>query len=273
MSTTPPPELPSLAPGSVESGRSGHRDGLLGVVVPNSRAHWSLLIAGLGGAVAFNAVYLIDGALRHGYDSFSQPVSALSLGPGGAVQVVNFIAFGILGCVTAFAWRPTLAGGIGAVWYPRLALLAGLGMICSGIFTLDPGNGYPPGAVVPAHASVHAQVHNVASYISLTATVAGLIILARRFFREPDWRGWAPAALAAAVLMMIFLAMFGILIAHGGPGGIFEKLASLTPTVFGIALTCRLIARRDARITRPSRPSGMQLLADTATPGKAAGTR
>jgi hypothetical protein len=73
--------------------------------------------------------------------------------------------------------------------------------------------------------------------------------------------------------MMIFLAMFGILIAHGGPGGIFEKLASLTPTVFGIALTCRLIARRDASITRPTGMGGTQLPPDAAIPKKAAGTR
>jgi Protein of unknown function (DUF998) len=90
------------------------------------------------------------------------------------VQVVNFIAFGIVGCLTAFAWRPTLAGGLGAVWYPRLAVLAGLAMIGTGIFSLDPGRGYPPGIPAPAHPSAHAQVHNVASYISLAVTVAGL---------------------------------------------------------------------------------------------------
>ncbi len=58
---------------------------------------------------------------RPGYDWLSQPVSALSLGPGGTVQVVNFIAFGTLGCITALAWRLTLTGGIGETWYPRLA--------------------------------------------------------------------------------------------------------------------------------------------------------
>lgn len=126
--------------------------------------------------MAFNATCLIDGVFRHAYDQFSQPVSALSLGPGGAVQVVNFIASGILGCLTAFAWRPTLAGGLGAVWYPRLAVLAGLAMICPGIFTLDRGKGYPPGIPAPAHPGVHSQVHDVASCISLTVTVAGLII-------------------------------------------------------------------------------------------------
>jgi hypothetical protein len=269
MSTILPSERPCPAPRIPEDGRHGRKAGLLGIVVPNSQVHWSLLIAGVAGAVAFNATYLIDGALRHGYDQLSQPVSALSLGPGGTVQVVNFIAFGIVSCLTAFAWRPTLADGLGAVWYPRLAVLAGLAMICTGIFTLDPGKGYPPGIPAPAHPSAHAQAHNVASYISLTVTVAGLVILVRRFAREPQWRGWTPAALAAAVLMMVFLAVFGILIARGGPGGIFEKLASLTPTLFGIALTGRLIVRHNARITPPPRPVAAILVAHADTSTKA----
>lgn len=273
MSTALPSEHPSPAPATPGRGRYARGTGLLGVVAPNSRVHWALLITGVAGAVAFNATYLIDGALRHGYDQLSQPVSALSLGPGGAVQVINFIAFGIVGCVTALAWRPTLDGGIGAVWYPRLAVLAGLAMICTGIFTLDPGKGYPPGIAAPAHPSVHAQVHNVASYVSLTVTVAGLLILARRFAREPTWRGWAPAALAAAVLMMVFLAVFGVLIARGGPGGIFEKLASLTPTLFGVAFVGRLIARRDARITPSARLAAAGATSAAGTSSTATGIR
>jgi hypothetical protein len=272
MSTALPPEHSSPGSRVPESGHPVRKTSLLGVVVANSGMHWSLLIAGVAGAVTFNATYFVEGALRHGYDWLSQPVSALSLGPGGAVQVVNFIAFGILGCLTAFAWRPTLEGGLGAVWYPRLAVLGGLAMICTGIFALDPGKGYPPGVPAPAHPSAHAQVHNVASYVSLTVTVAGLVILARRFAREPQWRGWAPAALAAAVLMMVFLAVFGVLIAHGGPGGIFEKLASLTPTLFGVALVGRLIARHDARITPPTRLATAGLTAPAGTSGNVAGT-
>ena len=49
--------------------------------------------------------------------------------------------------------------------------------------------------------------------------------------------------------MMVFLAVFGILTAQHGPGGIFEKLASLTPSLLGIALAGRLFLQRDARIS------------------------
>jgi len=42
-----------------------------------------LVACGTLGGVAFTAVYLAEGAFRSGYDAVSQPISALSLGPGG----------------------------------------------------------------------------------------------------------------------------------------------------------------------------------------------
>ncbi|MGH3275808.1 MAG: DUF998 domain-containing protein, partial [Streptosporangiaceae bacterium] len=203
--------------------------GLLGSVVPNSRAHWTLMVLGLAGSFAFDATWFIAGLVRTGYDPLVQPISALSLGPGGWVQMANFVVFGTIGIVTAFAWRPTLAGGLGATWYPRISVLAGAALICAAIFSQDPGHGFPVGALTPAHPSWHAQIHNIVSYISLIATIAQLLILARRMHREARWHGWAPAAVLAAVLMMTFLAIFGVLVANGGPAGLFEKLASTAP--------------------------------------------
>jgi hypothetical protein len=212
--------------------------------------HWGLLVLGIAGSVLFNLTYLIDGWLRPGYDGLRQPMSALSLGPGGIVQVINFVAFGAIGVVTAFAWRASLGSGLGGTWYPRLRVTAGLAMICAGLFSQDPGNGYPVGVAAPAQPSAHAIVHNLVSFVSLTLVVAELLILARRFAREPQWRGWATLAIVSGVAMMGFLATFGAL-AGSGSGGIFEKLASVTPTILGIAIAVRLFARRDARITAP----------------------
>jgi hypothetical protein len=251
--TTLEPEL-----GTVRVASPSARGGPLGWVTPNSRLHWSLLALGVAGSVLFNLTYLVDGWLRSGYDWIRQPMSALSLGPGGGVQEANFLIFGAIGVVTAFAWRATLGSGLGATWYPRLRVTAGLAMICAGVFSQDPGNGYPVGIAAPAHPSTHAIVHNLVSYVSLTLTIAELLILARRFAREPQWRGWATLAIAAGVLMMGFLATFGSLAGAHGSGGIFEKLASATPTIFGIAIAIRLFARRDARITSDRNTSHAQ---------------
>ena len=50
---------------------------------------WLLLAAGTAGGLAFTGVYLAEGATQAGYDPLAQPISALSLGPGGWVQQLN----------------------------------------------------------------------------------------------------------------------------------------------------------------------------------------
>ena len=121
-------------------------------------------------------------------------------------------------------------------------------MITAGVFTQDPALGYPVGVAEAAIPTTHAVVHLAASYVSLTATVAELTILSVRFAREPRWRGWSPLFAAGAVAMMGLLLTFGIVLSHGGPGGVFEKAASAVPSVLGLAVFGRLAVRRDARI-------------------------
>jgi len=224
-------------------------DGPLGRVHANSATHWALLVLGMAASIAFTTGYLLEGALRPGYDWVRQPISALALGPDGWVQSLNFILFGLLSCATAFASRPTLTPGFGARWYPRLRLLSGVALICTGLVDQDPGRGYPVGIPAPLHPSLHAQLHNLVSVVSLVAVVGQLTLLGIRFSRERRWRGWAVSAFVAAVAMMACLAVFGALTAQGGPAGVFEKVAGVIPAVFGIAFTGRLISRRDARVT------------------------
>jgi hypothetical protein len=178
----------SLPAASGRPGRPQAGGGLLGRVRPNSRTHWTLLLIGLVGSVAFNATILIDGFLRPGYDWLRQPLSALALGPGGWVQVANFIGFGILGCVTAFAWRATLAPGIGATWYPRLRGAGRLGLHRRRPVHPRSRRRLPRRCRGSGNPTSHALVHNLASYVSLIVTVAELVILARRFAHEPGWR-------------------------------------------------------------------------------------
>jgi uncharacterized protein DUF998 len=164
------------------------------------------------------------------------------------MQITNFVVFGLANIATAFGWRATLSPGLGATWYPRLRIAIGLAMITAGVFTQDPALGYPVGVAEAAIPTTHAVVHLAASYVSLTATVAELTILSVRFAREPRWRGWSPLFAAGAVAMMGLLLTFGIVLSHGGPGGVFEKAASAVPSVLGLAVFGRLAVRRDARI-------------------------
>jgi hypothetical protein len=234
---------------------SERRPGLRTSVVGNSRAHRLLLAAGLTGSVLFNATFLIDGALRPGYGTLRQPMSALSLGPGGWVQVANFIVFGVLTCCSAIGWSATLRPGGGSVWYPRLKVLAGLMLVTAGVFSQDPGLGFPPGVAASARATTHAQIHNLAAVVSLVATIAGMFILARRLRQEPRWRGWGHYAALSGGLMVVFLAAFGATMDHSNFGGMFEKLATITAMVFAIAFTSRLLTG-DARLS-PTTPGAL----------------
>jgi hypothetical protein len=216
-------------PPAADVSRAGTRQaGPPGRVTANSRAHWGMLAGGAAGGVIFNAISLADGTTRHGYDWVSQPLGALSLGAGGTAQIVNFILLGAGTCTSALGWRPTLAGGPGAVWYPRLAVAAGLALIAAGVFSAS---------------------HNIAAYLSLAVMIAQLGILARRFNRTPGWRAWGAGMWAACGLMAIFLITDGILTAAGGPAGVFERLAWLTPTATGVALLVRFLIARDARVS------------------------
>jgi hypothetical membrane protein len=215
------------------------------LVTPGSRAHLALLSCGAIGSVAFSLTFLIAGSLRPGYDPWREPISALSLGAGGWIQLTNFLVFGILGIASAVGIRATLTPGRGATWAPVLRIGSGLSMILVGFFAQDPDGTYPVDVAAPASASTHAMIHQIGSFVSLTATVAYCLVLASRLAREPRWRGWATWLRVTAVLMMACLATFGTMMGmHSGPAGMFEKAASIVPGILGVVLTARLLMHR-----------------------------
>lgn len=206
-----------------------------------------LLGCGVLGSVLFTGTFLVEGATRPGYDPWRQPISALSLGAHGWVQSVNFIVFGLLlGCF-AVGLRAALAPGVGSRWAPRLQAVAALGLIIDGVFAQDPGLGYPPGTPTPTTPTVHGLLHLLGATLAFTALPARCFVLARRFAKEshaePRWRGWATYSVATGVLFLVLLAAFGMAGgAQAGPAGLFEKLASIVMSVYGISLAARLLA-------------------------------
>jgi Protein of unknown function (DUF998) len=231
------------------------RAGLAGGALP-VRA-WLLLAAGTAGGLAFSGVYLAYGATRAGYAALAQPVSALSLGPGGWVQQLNFIVFGVLVCASAAGWRAALAPGRGVVAFPVLRVIAGAGLVMDGLFAQDPSGGYPPGARAGA-VTVHGQVHALFAVITITALAGGCFVLAARFAAEPGWRRWAVFAMAAGVATIVFIAVFGAAGGHGGLAGLWERAAGGATSVLTVAVLARLAvtSRPAARARRLSRAAG-----------------
>jgi len=231
------------------------RPGLDGRVL--SVRAWLLLAAGTAGGLVFTGVYLAEGATRAGYRALAQPVSALSLGPGGWVQQLNFIVFGALVCGSAAGWRAALAPGRGAWAFPVLRAVAGVGLVMDGLFAQDSSGGYPPGARAGA-ATVHGQVHTLSAVITITALAAGCFVLAARFAAEPLWRRWAVPAAAAGVATIVFIAAFGAAGGQGGLAGLWERAAGGATSVLTVAVLARLavISRPAARARRPGQAPG-----------------
>ena len=231
------------------------RTGLAGGALP-VRA-WLLLGAGTVGGLVFTGAYLAEGATRAGYRALAQPISALSLGPGGWVQQLNFIVFGVLVCLSAAGWRAALAPGRGAVAFPVLRVIAGVGLLMDGLFAQDPSGGYPPGVPVGA-STVHGQLHTLFAMITITALAAGCFVLAARFASEPAWRRWAVFAAAAGVATIVFIAAFGAAGGHGGVAGLWERAAGAATSVLTVAVLARLavLSRRAARARHLAPASG-----------------
>jgi hypothetical membrane protein len=160
-------------------------------------------LAGAAAGVGFVLSFLVQGALREGYDPVRHYVSQLSLGPGGWVQVATFVLSGALLVVFAAALRRALAPGRGSVAAPILLALTGLGLVTAGLFPADPGlNGFPPGSTLPPDSPTPSfTVHILSAAVVFFALPAAAFVLARRFRRDPAWRGWAVWTVAAGVVV------------------------------------------------------------------------
>jgi len=167
MGNVEPPHDGSGHP--VSNSSPQERPGLLGAITVPQRLP---LTCGVVGPVLFTGTHLIDGLLRSGYNGWRQPISDLGVGPGGWVQSVNFIVFGILSRCFTLRLRRALVPGIGATWGPALRAVVGLGLIFDGAF--------PDGSL-----------HQVGDALTFTALPLACFVLARRFAKEPEWRGWA----------------------------------------------------------------------------------
>jgi hypothetical membrane protein len=209
--------------------------------IPRGLLSW--LTFGLAGAVLFTIVYLIEGAIRPGYDAWRHAISALSLGPGGWIQQTNFIVYGVCTLCMAFAWRKALKGSAYAIIYPIIRGIEGLALITVGFFSQDPALGYPPGSVLTTP-TFHGQIHIIGAYVIAGAMACGFFAIAWRFARDPRWRGWVTYSLISGLLVFVFMAFFGAgqnpQNMFAGYAGLFERLATNIEPVWEIVLLARL---------------------------------
>jgi hypothetical protein len=146
--------------------------------------------------------------MREGFDLIRHPASLLSLGDLGWIQIANFIITGALYIACGVGLKRVLTDGIGRNWAPRLFVIFGIALIIGGVFTADPGLGFPPGAPEgpPKEMSLHGAIHGFAPILGFLALLAGLIVLARRLGSQ-GLRWWKNLTIIAAILMFILSAL------------------------------------------------------------------
>jgi hypothetical protein len=148
-------------------------------------------------------VSVIQAATREGFDILRHPLSALSTGDLGWLQITNFVVAGLAGIVGAGGLRRALRGTPGGTWVPRLVRWSGIGLVAAGLLVMDPGGGFPVGA--PAGMPVlswHAVGHMVAGSVSFVALVGACLVLGRHFSRAGR-RGLAVASRAAGLALVL----------------------------------------------------------------------
>lgn len=162
-----------------------------------------LLACGVACGPMFVTTTAAQAITRDGYDLTRHPISMLSLGGPGWIQITNFVVAGLLSITFAAGMRRVLRSGRARTWGPVLLVVFGVGLLLGGVFVTDPAQGFPAGAPdgIPAEPSWHAMVHNVAPGLAMDALIVACLVFVGRFgsHRERRWQVYT-AATAVALL-------------------------------------------------------------------------
>jgi hypothetical protein len=154
----------------------------------------------------FIGTVLIQDYTRSGVDPRSQPLSLLTLGGLGWVQVGAFVVAGLLNIAFAIGIRQALP----RTWGSLLIGGYGLGLVAAGIFVPDPAFSFPPGSPTgPAAAmSWTARLHDLAAIVVFGCLVAATGVFARRIARLGERvRALSSVAVGVAVFALVVVAM------------------------------------------------------------------
>lgn len=183
----------------------------------------------------------LQGCYRPGFDPWHQAVSALSLGPGGWLQMINLTTFGLVLLTTVRAWERILRGAPGGRSYPLLTALVGFGFIGVGLIPQDPAPGYNPEGVLSVAPTPLGLAHLAIAGVAALSSVVGLFVMARRLSRDPLWRHWPLYSSLTALTVVVCITVYGIWsVRPTGFAGTFERAAILAPMLWMFAFLRRL---------------------------------
>jgi uncharacterized protein DUF998 len=204
----------------------------------------TLLACGVVAGPLFVVTAFAQAFTRPGFELALHPLSLLSLGDLGWIQIANFVVCGVLFFASGFGLRRVMTGR-GATWGPRLIKVFGACLIAGGLFLADPAFSFPPGspAGAPAHLTWHGILHAVAPAVGFTALVVATFVFARRF-AALGRRGWMAVSIVTGVVVELLSLYPNI---GGNPEGRFGPLWVAMVLGFGWASAVTALEMRNAK--------------------------
>lgn len=214
-----------------------------------TRGQLRLLACGAAAGPVFAVAAIVQAATRAGFDITRHPISLLSDGPLGWIQIANFVVYGALTVLGARGVARAMLGTPGGRWAPRLIGAGGGLILVGGCFRLDPGNGFPAGAPAgqPSALSWHAYVHLAGGGIGFIALIAACFVLGHHFARTARPR-LARLALTSGAL---FTAGDVWSMAGGADGSLTLCIGVLTGMLF-ISFTAFTLRRPQPHAATPT---------------------
>jgi hypothetical protein len=217
-------------------------------------------LAGVIGPAAFTAAWLVAQRRQDEYEVAHEHISGLAALDANDphVMTAGFLALGA--CTVAFASeldRRLAARGRSAGWGPALIGTTGLTTVAAGAFRRDRRSNVIPPGLPPGQSWVN-DVHDAAAVVGGVAGAAGLLALAWRFARDPEWEGFALPAVSAAVAGSGLTGVFLRDVVRPG-NGIVQRASVSIPLAFMSRLSLRLLRedpsgeRSTASVRRPRR--------------------
>lgn len=208
----------------------------------HSAATRILLACGIIAPLLNISVVLVLGAIRPDYNPLVVPDSNLELGPGGWMQITNYIVTGALLLAFTVGVRRLLRTGHGSTWGPILLGSYGLTFVAIGPVLPDPSLGYPPGA--SGELTVHGAIHSLLGLVQFTSLTVACFVLARRDEAFAS-RGWSRYSKATGLLVATSYVAFALTakLVDGGPAGLIERIGLIASGIWIVLLAIRLVSR------------------------------
>ncbi|MFD4439607.1 DUF998 domain-containing protein [Nocardia sp. NPDC058519] len=200
-----------------------------------------LLACGVIAPLLNIVVIHVLGAIRPDYNAWVVPDSNLELGPGGWMQIANYIVTGTLLLAFALGTRQLLRTGRGSTWVPILLGIYGFTFVAIGPILPDPSLGYPVGASEAL--TVHGAVHSLLGLVQFSSLTAACFVLARRD-QALENRGWSRYSVATGLLVATSYVAFALTakLVDGGPAGLIERIGIIASGIWIALLAIRLLS-------------------------------